>query len=106
MFIYKYNILTYSSGTIAAELILLTLLLIFNPFRVSSARVGNKGRWYGRLVLFLLLDVLLILGLIYVVALQASALFVEVIVSIVVLMFAGLNFVLGLFLIIYYRATE
>jgi len=104
-FIYKYNILTYSSSTIAAELILLTLLLIFNPFRLSSARIGNKGRRYGRLVFFLLLDVLLILGLVYVVALQSSALFVEMIMSILVLMFAGLNFVLALVLIIYYRAT-
>ena len=105
-FIYKYNILTYSSGTVAVELILLTLLLFLNPLRIASARVGNKGKKYLRLILFLVLDILFILGLVYVVALQSNALYVEIIIAIISLIFSGLDFVLALVLLIYYRCTE
>ena len=106
MFIYKYNILTYASGTIAVELILLTLLLILNPLRIGSARVGNKGRKYLRLILFLILDVLFILGLVYIIALQSSALYVEIIIAIMAILFSGLDFILGLVLLIYYKCSE
>ena len=105
-FIYKYNILTYASGTIAVELILLTLLLILNPLRIGSARVGNKGRKYLRLILFLILDVLFILGLVYIIALQSSALYVEIIIAIMAILFSGLDFILGLVLLIYYKCSE
>ena len=105
-FIYKYNILTYASGTIAVELILLTLLLFLNPLRIGSARVGNKGRKYLRLILFLILDVLFILGLVYIIALQSSALYVEIIIAIMAILFSGLDFILGLVLLIYYKCSE
>ena len=105
-FIYKYNILTCASGTIAVELILLTLLLFLNPLRIGSARVGNKGRKYLRLILFLILDVLFILGLVYIIALQSSALYVEIIIAIMAILFSGLDFILGLVLLIYYKCSE
>ena len=105
-FIYKYNILTYSSSVIAGQIILLTLLLFLNPLRISSARVGNKGKRYGRLVLFLVLDLLLIIGLIYVIALQSSALYLQIIIAIMCLLFSAIDFVLGLVLVIYYKASQ
>ena len=74
-FIYKYNILYYSSSTIAVELILLSLLLILNPFRINWARVGNKGKKYLRLIFFLILNALYIVGLFYVIAIQTNALY-------------------------------
>lgn len=75
LFIYKYNVLYYTSSTIAGELILLTLLLILNPLRLSFASSGGKGRKLLLLLFFCLLDILLILGCAYVVALQSSALY-------------------------------
>ena len=81
-FIYKYNILTYQSGVIAGELILLTLLLAFNPLRIACARSGNKGKKYLKLIVFLVLNVLLILGYVYVLALQTNALYVESILAV------------------------
>ena len=74
-FIYKYNILYYTSNTMAGELILLTLLLLANPVRLHNARVGNRGKKYLRLLVFLVLDVLLVLGLIYIIALQSNSLY-------------------------------
>jgi hypothetical protein len=74
--------------------------------RLSCARVGNRGKKYLRLFVFLVLNVLLILGFIYIIALQSNALFLEVIIAITVIIFAGTDLVLGLVLLIYYRAME
>lgn len=106
LFIYKYNILYYTSGTIAGELILLTILLVLNPLRISCGRIGNKGKRYLRLLSFLLLDVLFIVGCIYVITIQSSALYLEMIIAIVAVMFAGFDLILGIVVMIYYRAME
>ena len=105
-FIYKYNVLTYSSSTIAGEIILLTILVFLNPLRLSFGRTGNKGRLGLRLIFFLLLGVLYILGMIYVAMLQVNALYVEMILSVVALIFVGMGWVLGLVITIYYKCSE
>ena len=104
-FIYKYNILYYSSGTIAVELIFLSLLLIINPFRIDCGRVGNKGKKYLRLIVFLILDALYIVGLFYVIAIQTNALYLEIIIAIIGLLFSILDFIFGLVVLIYYRVV-
>jgi hypothetical protein len=106
VFIYKYNILYYASSTIAGEIILLTLLLPLNYFRLLGVRAGNKGKKYAYLALFLGLDILLIVGCIYIIAIQSNALYVEVIISIIELVFSGFNFVLTVILMIIYRANQ
>ena len=106
LFIYKYNVLYYSTSTIAGELILLTLLLLLNPLRLTSASSGAKGRKTLLLLLFFLLDILFLLGCVYVAALQSSALYMEEIIAIIALIFAGSSLLLGIVLAIYYRATD
>lgn len=83
IFVYKYNILNYVASTVAAELVLLTLLLPLNYLRIAAVRAGNRGKRYSFLAAFLGLDVLLIVGCIYVVALQTNALYLEAIISII-----------------------
>lgn len=75
LFIYKYNILYYTSATIAVELILLTVLLPLNGIRLAAGTNGNKGKKYSALLLFAILDILLLVGYIYVMAIQANALY-------------------------------
>lgn len=76
VFIYKYNILYYVSSTIAGELVLLTLLLPVNYLRLFTVRTGNKGKKYLYLGAFLGLDILMIIGCIYIIAIQSNALYV------------------------------
>jgi hypothetical protein len=104
--VYKYNILYYVQGTIAAEIILLTLLVILNPIRINSGAAGNKGRKYLRLLTFIILDVLLLVGLIYIAAMQTNALYLETIIATVCLIFVGSDLLLGIVLLIYYKATD
>ena len=106
IFIYKYNILYYLSSTVTGELILLTLLIPINYFRLFFVRSGNKGKKYSYLAAFLGLDLMLILGCIYIVALQANALYLEVIISIIELVLAGINFALMIILMITYRINQ
>ena len=106
IFIYKYNILYYLSSTVTGELILLTLLIPINYFRLFFVRSGNKGKKYSYLAAFLGLDLMLILGCIYIVALQANALYLEVIISIIELVLAGINFALTIILMITYRINQ
>lgn len=106
IFIYKYNILYYLSSTIAAELILLTLLLPANYFRLLLARSGNKGKKYSYLAAFLGLDILMIVGCIYIIAIQSNALYLEVIISIIELVLSGINFVLAIVVMINYRVNQ
>lgn len=75
IFIYKYNLLIYSSSTIAGELIILTILLFLNSWRMSLGEAGNKGKRFGWICGFLGLTALIIIGWIYVVALQTNALY-------------------------------
>jgi hypothetical protein len=103
--VYKYNILYYSSSTIAAELILLSLLLIFNGFRINMGKSGNKGKKYLRLFGFLVVDLLLVIAYIYIIAIQTNALFIEYIIAIIGVVFAGASWLLGLIVMIYFRAT-
>lgn len=106
IFVYKYNILNYLASTVAAELVLLTLLLPLNYLRILAVRAGNKGKRYSYLTAFLVLDVLLIVGCVYIVALQSNALFLEVIISIIELVLAGANLVLAVILMIMYSANQ
>lgn len=96
----------YASATIAAEIILLSLLLVLNAARISFARGGNKGKKYSYLALFLLSDVLLLVGYIYIVAIQTNALYLEMVISIIGLVFSGISLILAISLMIVYRASE
>lgn len=106
IFIYKYNILYYLSTIVAAELVLLTLLLPINYFRIYFVRNGNKGKKYSYLGAFLGLDILVIVGCIYIIAIQANALYLETIISIIELVLAGIDFVLAIILMITYRVNQ
>lgn len=106
IFIYKYNILTYLTITIVAELVLLTLLLGLNAWRFYLGKAGNKGKRYGMLFGFIGLDVLVIVGEVYLVALQISALYLEIIMGAVGLAFSGVGLIMCIVLIIFYRASE
>lgn len=75
-FIYKYNILYYNTSTITIELILLSLLLILNGFRIKLGKSGNKGKKYLKLLGFLIVDLLLVIAYIYIIAIQTNALYV------------------------------
>lgn len=75
LFIYKYNVLYYSTSTIVAELILLTLLLFCNPLRLTLASSGGRGRKTLYLLLFCVVDILFVLGCVYVAALQSNVLY-------------------------------
>jgi hypothetical protein len=75
LFIYKYNILYYASSTIAGEIILLSCLLLVNGVRLSYGRSGNKGKKYLHLLLYIILDVLLMVGYIYILSIQTNALY-------------------------------
>lgn len=103
-FIYKYNILFYSSSTITAELMLLSLLLLANPLRIGLGRSGSKGRQSLKLLGFVGLDVLLVVGYVYVLGMQSNALYLESIIAILALIFAAASLVLGIVLLIYYGA--
>lgn len=106
IFIYKYNILYYLSSTIAGELILLTLLLPVNYFRLFFVRSGNKAKRYSYLAAFLGLDILIVIGCIYIIAIQSNALYLEVTISIIELVLSGINFVLAIILMITYRVNQ
>jgi hypothetical protein len=106
IFIYKYNILYYLSSTIAGELVLLTLLLPINYFRLYFVRSGNKGKKYSYLAAFLGLDILVIVGCIYIIAIQSNALYLEVIISIIELVLSSINFVFAIILMITYRINQ
>lgn len=90
----------------AAEIILLTLLVILNPIRINNGTAGNKGRKYLCLLTFIILDVLLLVGFIYIAALQSNALYLETIIATVCLIFVGSDLLLGIILLIYYKATD
>jgi len=67
---------------------------------------GNKGKKYLRLFAFLLLDLLLVVAYIYIIAIQPNALYIEEIIALIGVIFAGSTWVLGLVVMIYFRATE
>lgn len=106
LFIYKYNILFYASSTIAGEIILLSCLLLANGVRVSYARSGNKGKKYVQLLVYLVLDVLLMVGYIYILSIQANALYLETVIAIIGIVFTGVGLVLVVALMIMYRITQ
>jgi hypothetical protein len=106
IFIYKYNILYYLSSTVAGELVLITLLIPVNYFRLFFARTGNKGKKYSYLAAFLGLDILMIIACIYIIAIQTNALYLEIIIAIIELVLAGINFVLAIILMITYRVNQ
>jgi hypothetical protein len=54
---------------------LLSCLLALNGVRLSCARAGNKGKKYPLLFAYVLLDILLMVGCIYILSIQANALY-------------------------------
>lgn len=75
IFIYKYNILFYAAALEAGELVILTLLLALNALRLSLGSSGNRGKRYSHLIAFMILDIVLLVGYVYIVALQINALY-------------------------------
>jgi len=48
-----------------------------NGLRIKMGKSGNKGKKYLRLLGFLVVDLLLVIGYIYIIAIQTNALYVE-----------------------------
>ena len=85
---------------------MLSILLCLNGVRLTLARSGNKGKKYLHLFVYLVLDVLLMVGYIYILSIQSNALYLEMIISIIGIVFTGVGFVLALALMIMYRVSQ
>ena len=77
-----------------------------NPIRIAAGTAGNKGRKYAKMMGFLVLDLLMIVGCIYVAALQSNALYLENILAICLIIFCIADFVLAIVVLIYFRISE
>lgn len=90
LFIFKYNSLYYTTGTIAGEIILLVLAFFVNWMRITAGEVANKGKNGVRYIFYFLFSILITIGYVYLLVWQSYIYWLECIMYIIGLIIIGL----------------
>ena len=106
LFIFKYNSLYYTTGTIAGEIILLVLAFFVNWMRITAGEVANKGKNGVRYIFYFLFSILITLGYVYLLVWQSYIYWLECIMYIIGLVIIGLEIVSGILAAIVYKASD
>ena len=106
IFIYKYNSLAYDQNTKAGEIILLILAFFLNIIRHRIGRSGNRSKNVGKIIGYVILSVLLIMGFVYVIVWQPYIYWLEFIMALIAVILIALEFLLALIALIVFKISE
>ncbi len=70
LFIYKYNSLYYTTTVMALEVILLIVAFFLNLIRLNLGGSGNKGKLIGKIIGYLIITAIIIVGFVYMIVWQ------------------------------------
>ena len=105
LFIYKYNALVYSANTQAGEVILIIVAFLLNLWRHSLGKSGNRSKSIPKIVGYLVLSIIIVIGFLYVGLWQPYIYWLEFIMALIAIIFVALEFLLAVFTIIAFKVS-
>ena len=106
LFIYKYNSLAYETRVQAGEIILLIVAFILNMIRHGLGRSGNRAKNVGKIIGYLILTVIIIMGFVYAITWQPYILWLEFIMFLIGILLLGVEFILAIVALIAFKISE